>query len=240
MLRYLCYSQYLITVLVVLSSSPSLQEILWKFSCLKDKKKCLTLRDNPHFYVELPTSPEAYGDGVKIDPTEDFRHANKFYVLTDRPEPIHIVTDQETHVFGNFWCSQNFIIFKGLGDLFLLSPAFSDISPDICGRLRGGSIVKASLKGTYCWFCKQPPVVSHAIDPGSSKSHRRLRPIITPYYPLEVECLISCHSLCSSVNFSLCICTWRAAPNSAVRYDITHSTGPANIDIAPGSFATNI
>ena len=217
--RYRCHSQHLIFVLVVLSSSPSLQEILWNFSCLTDKKKRLTLSDNPHFYIELPTSPEAYGDNVEFDPTEDFRHANKFYVLTDKPESVHIVTDQEIQVFGNFWCSQGLIIFKGLGDLFLLPP-FSDTLPDICGRLRGASIVKASLKGAYCWSRKQPPVVS--IDTGSSRSHRQLRPIITLFYPLMVECLRSCHSLCNSVGFNFCTCTWQAAPNSAVRYDITH------------------
>jgi hypothetical protein len=97
----------------VLSDSPSLQEILWNFSHFKDKKKRLTLRENPHFYAKLPTSPEAYGGSVKIDPTENFRHANKFYVLTDKPELVYIMTGQVLQTFGNFWCPQNAIIFKG-------------------------------------------------------------------------------------------------------------------------------
>ena len=139
---------------MVLSSSPSLQEILWNFSCLTDKKKRLTLSNNPHFYIELPTSPEAYRNNVKIDPTEDFRHANKFYVLTDKPEYVHIVTDQEIRVFGNFWRSQNFIIFKGLGDLFLLPPPFLMFFQTSVGGLWGGASLrhhsKAHTVGSVC------------------------------------------------------------------------------------------
>jgi hypothetical protein len=122
--RYRCRSQYLIPVPELLGSSPSLQEILWNFSRFKGEKQRLTLRKNPHFYAELPTSPEAYGDSVKIDPTEDFRHANKFYVLIDKPELVCIMTDQVLQYFGNFWCPKNAIIFKGLGFLFLVFPLF--------------------------------------------------------------------------------------------------------------------
>ena len=117
--RYRCRSQYLIPVPEVLSDSPSLQEILWNFCRFKDEKQRLTLRDNPHFYTKLPTLPEEYGDTLKIDPTEDFRHANKFYVLTDKPELVHIVTDRFSRSYGNIWCPQNAIIFKGLGHFLL-------------------------------------------------------------------------------------------------------------------------
>ena len=108
----------------MLSGSPSLQEILWNFSHLKNEKNRLTLGENPHFYAELPTSPEAYGDNVKIDPTEDFRHANKFYVLTDKPEPVYVISDQVWQSFVNFWCPQNAIIFKGSDLFFLYFPCF--------------------------------------------------------------------------------------------------------------------
>ena len=120
--RYQCRSWYLKLVPVVLSNSPSVQEILWIFSRFKDKKQRLTLRDNPHFYVNLPTTPEAYEDNVKIDPTEDFRHSNEFYVLSDKPELVHIMTDRDWLSVGNFWCPQSAIIFKGLcGRLVVLS-----------------------------------------------------------------------------------------------------------------------
>ena len=102
----------------VLSNEPSLQEILWNFSRFKDEKQRLTLGDNPHFYSELPTSLEAYMDSLEIDPTDDFWHADKFYVLTDKPEPLYIVTDRSSQSFGNFWRPQNAIIFKGFGVFF--------------------------------------------------------------------------------------------------------------------------
>ena len=113
-------SQYLISVLEVISDNPSLQEILWNFSRFRNKRQRLTLRENPHFYADLPTLSEAYKDGVEIDPTEDFQHADIFYVLTDRPSLVCITTDQDTRHFGNFWCPQNAVIFKGMGVLFYL------------------------------------------------------------------------------------------------------------------------
>ena len=106
----------------VLGDSPSLQEILWNFSRFKDEDKRLTLGDSPHFYTNLPTSPEAYWEGLKIDPTEDFRHSDKFYVLTDRLEPVHILTDCILQSFNNFWCPKNAIIFKGLHPIPILFP----------------------------------------------------------------------------------------------------------------------
>jgi hypothetical protein len=115
-----CRSQYLIAVPEVISDNPSLQEILWNFSRYKNKKQRLTLSENPHFYADLPTSPDAYEDGVEINPTEDFQHTDVFYVLIDRPNLVCIMTDQDTRYFGNFWCPQNAVIFKGLGVLFYL------------------------------------------------------------------------------------------------------------------------
>ena len=108
----------------MLSDSSSLQEILWNFCRFKDEKERLTLRDNPHFYAELPTSPEAYGDSIKIDPIEDFRSADKFYVLTDNPKLVYIMTDRDLRSLGNFWCPQNAIIFKGSAFCFLFLRCF--------------------------------------------------------------------------------------------------------------------
>ena len=108
----------------VLSDSPSLREILWNFSRFKDENQRLTLRENPHFYAELPASPKAYGDSVKIDPTEDFWHADEFYVLADNPEPVYIMTDQVLRSFGNVWCPYSTIVLKGLSILFLFFPLF--------------------------------------------------------------------------------------------------------------------
>ena len=115
---------YLILVPVSLGNTPNLQEILWGFCCSKDTKERLTLVENPHFYAELPALLKAHGDSVKINPTEDFRHPDEFYVLTNKQEFVHIMTDNKIlHSFGNLWRSENGIILKGSGEFFF-SPCF--------------------------------------------------------------------------------------------------------------------
>ena len=111
--RTLCRSQHLILLSELLSDSSSIQEILWNFCRFKDENQRLTLKENPHFYEDLPFSRAARGS-AKIGPTNDFRRSNKFYVLTDKQELVHIMTDEVSQSFGNFWFSQNGIIFKGL------------------------------------------------------------------------------------------------------------------------------
>ena len=227
----------------VLSDNPSLQEILWNFSCFNDEKKRLNLKDNPHFYAELPTSPETYREGVKIDPIEDFRHANEFYVLRSKLDLVHIMTDRvsDWQSFGNFWCPHNAIIFKGLGILFLFSSLFPDILPDICGRLRGESIIKASLRGRYCGFCEQLPV---STIPTVSTNRRglRLQPIITEgCSQMGWKCSFGYLPMHSSVDNAWRICTGRVAPDSLVCCDImSHLTASPNVDIALGSLTTNV
>ena len=207
-------------MLEVLSDSSSLQEILWNFCRFKDEKERLTLRDNPHFYAELPTSPEAYGNRCKIDPTEDFQHAHKFYVLTDNLELVHIMTDCVSKSFGNSWCPKNAIIFKGLGVLFLFQSysLVSYIFPDICGRLRGEAIIKASLGGTSCGFCKRLLV---STIPRASGDRHGIQPIITEGCPwMGWKCSTGCLPMHSSVDIGLGICTGRAEPDCPVRCNV--------------------
>ena len=97
--RTSCRSQHLILVPELLSDSSSIQEILRNL--------------NPHFYEDLPILRVAHWTG-KIDPTNGFRRANKFYVLTD----------QVSQSFGKVCCSKTFMIFKGSG----ISPAPIDDS----------------------------------------------------------------------------------------------------------------
>jgi hypothetical protein len=202
----------------MLSDSPSFQEILWNFSRFKDEKNRLTLKDNPHFYAELPSSPEAYSENVKIEPTEDFRHANEFYVLIDKPKLVHVMSDQISEVFGNFWCPKDAIIFKGLDVLYFYFSSISEILLDIGGTLRGEGIVKASLRGTYCGFCKQLPV---STVPKASRhclgNRHGLHPIVTEGWPWTGwKCLNGCLPMHSSVDTGLRVCTGRTAPDSLV------------------------
>ena len=95
----------------------------------------------------------------------------------------------------------------------------SDVFPDVCGRLRGERILKTSLRGTYCGFCKQLPVSTVPSKVSrTSRNHRGLQPIITEGCPMiGWRCSIGCLSMHSSVDSGLAICTGRAAPNSSVR-----------------------
>jgi hypothetical protein len=233
----------MILVPEVLGDSPSLQEILWNFCRSEDKKNRLTLKDNPHFYAELPTLLKAHGDSVKIDSTEDFRHANKFYVLTDKQELVHIMTDNKIlHSFGNLWRSENGIILKG-SDLFFVFPHVSDLLTDICGRLRGEGIVNTSLRGTYSEFYKRLPVSTGTGIPLTfrTRNDRGLQPVVTELYPWTGwEPFIST-PMESSVDLCLHFFTKQAAPNSPVRSKVIKNlTMSANFNVAPGSLATNI
>ena len=131
-----------------LSENPSLQEVLWKFSRVKDKTRRLTLRENPHFYTKLPKSPEGYGDSLKIDPTGDFRQANMFYVLTDKPEMVHIMTDRISRSFGNFWYLRTSIIFKGSCVLFCFLPSVLMYLQTYVGRSQG-KVSSSHLLGAH-------------------------------------------------------------------------------------------
>ena len=144
--------------------------------------------------------------------------------------------------------------------------SLSDVLPDICGRLRGEGIVKASLQGTYCQFCERLTVstVSRASSNTFTKFCKRLlkatlwkapRATNTNTHGLQPintkgcssigwKCLNGCLSTHGSVNISLCVCTGQVARNTSVRCKacdiMKHLTGFANIDIAPGPFATDI
>ena len=85
------------------------------------REESFNTQGQPSFLSKLPTSPDAYGDSFKIEPADDFRRANEFYILTDNPELVYIMTNDVPQFFGNFWCPQNAIIFKGLCVLFLFS-----------------------------------------------------------------------------------------------------------------------
>ena len=108
----------------LVGSRSTFGDILWDFYRLRDPKKRLTLMDNPHFYAKLPKSQEEYESSIEIDPTEDLWQADKFYVLTDRQELVYIMTDQVTLTFGNFWRSENALIFKGLSIFVVFIPLF--------------------------------------------------------------------------------------------------------------------
>jgi hypothetical protein len=87
------------------------------FSRFKDERR-LTLKANPHFYENLPTSPGEYDGQFRTDPVETFQQ-EKISVLTDDPRlmgRVFLETAEEKRVFGNIWViksAKDAIIFKG-------------------------------------------------------------------------------------------------------------------------------
>jgi hypothetical protein len=57
----------LIHVPEMLSVRPTLPEILWNFSRCNDRAR-ITLEQNPHFYLNLPTNESAYTPMFKLHP----------------------------------------------------------------------------------------------------------------------------------------------------------------------------
>jgi hypothetical protein len=117
-----------------------LSEILWNFSRYRDDRR-LTLKQNPHFYKDLPGT---YKDDFQshpieqfVDALEDFKGDSldrvkskptpKISVLTDRQGRIYLESGQDSRAFGNVWCPQNAIIFKGSSFLFSKFAAFDTL-----------------------------------------------------------------------------------------------------------------
>ena len=96
----------------MLSKSSGLKEALWNFSRYKDGRR-LTLKQNPHFYEVLPTSPDKYGGRFRRDPIETF-DSKEIDVLTDHwGLRVFLETPKETRAFSSVWVPKAAIIFKG-------------------------------------------------------------------------------------------------------------------------------
>ncbi|KAN0105755.1 hypothetical protein V8E52_010714 [Russula decolorans] len=139
----------------VLCSMSNLNEILWNFRRPEHKKGRLTLKQNPHFYEVLPTSPERYGGGFEMMPTDKYLHG-KIDVLTDNSGQagrVFLKTAKKTRAFGNAWDLKNAIIFK-----------------DVCGKLEGERIVGKTIKDTPNLWCFRELPPSHTSPPSPSSN----------------------------------------------------------------------
>jgi hypothetical protein len=72
------------------------------------------LRQNPQFYLDLPTS---FGADFVKDATKDFRFKRNdtVYVLVDKPDlgRIYLEAENGKRMFGNVWKPNDVLIFKG-------------------------------------------------------------------------------------------------------------------------------
>jgi hypothetical protein len=141
----------------VLGEGSNLAEVLWNFSRYHGEKR-ITLKQNPHFYAQLPRSKEAYSNGFRADPIESFDTLEVF-VLTDRPGRIYLESGLNSRIFGNVWVEPHAVIFKGSLLTSSFFPFF-DVSTDVCGKLEGEAVVRASIEDN--------PSFTYRLEPSSS------------------------------------------------------------------------
>ena len=99
-------------------------EILWNFSRYTDDRR-IALRQNPHFYLDLPTSVDDYGAKFSKHPERDFslEHNDTVYVLVDKPglNRVYLEADGQQRIqrriFGNVWMPRDVMILKGEPDI---------------------------------------------------------------------------------------------------------------------------
>lgn len=123
-----------------LSDRPKTSEILWNFSRYQDDRRIL-LRQNPQFYLDLPTS---FGADFVKDATKDFRFKRNdtVYVLVDKPDlgRIYLEAENGKRMFGNVWKPNDVLIFK-----------------DIRGRLEGEQLVGNDIPRKQELFWRDEP-----------------------------------------------------------------------------------
>lgn len=136
---------YLNSVPEALSSGAGindLPEILWNFSHFEGKRR-LTLAQNPHFYGNLPMSPDAYGGTFKGKCIEN-RLPDKVFVPTNKSRRVYFNFTGHRRVF-DVWKTNSTLIFKGLSFALLILP-LADIFPDFRGNLEGEATVGSSIR----------------------------------------------------------------------------------------------
>ena len=107
-------SLHLIRLPEVLNNDSKLQEILWNFSRF-DRERRLTLSQNPHFYNNLPTSPNANWSEFDSGATEENWHTNHhqpIYVLTNTTGRVYLELGPNPRAFDNVWNTNETLIFK--------------------------------------------------------------------------------------------------------------------------------
>jgi hypothetical protein len=132
----------------MLSQTALLRQVLWNFNRFEDSRR-ITLQDNPHFYVNLPTAVDAYTGDFEARPVENLQLKPNatFYVLLDKPSRIFLEAGQDSRIFSNVFMLQDVMIFKGLSNILFFTCPASDMSSDIHGVLEGESVVEESIKG---------------------------------------------------------------------------------------------
>ena len=103
-----------------IDKSTTTSEIIWRFSRYSENNpERMALKQNPHFYLELPDDAASYGSKFHKDPLNDFVNAyhrtSTIYVLSDKSCRLFL-DSAEPHIpriFGNLWKPHRRFILKG-------------------------------------------------------------------------------------------------------------------------------
>ena len=96
-----------------------LPEILWNFSHFEGEQ-CLTLVQNPHFYENLPMSPDAYVGTFKGECIEN-RLPDKIFVPTNSSRRVYFDFTGNQRVFDVWKTTNSALIFKGTSFILAFS-----------------------------------------------------------------------------------------------------------------------
>jgi hypothetical protein len=122
------------------------------FSRFKDKKRRLSLEQNPHFYEALPSSPKTYGGEFRMNPIQTFQYEG-ISVLIDNPDRagrVFLETAGKVRVFGNVWDVNDTIIFKGSWLFMGFPPSLTPCQTSVEGlRVKASSGRPSKVYPTY-------------------------------------------------------------------------------------------
>ncbi|KAH9974891.1 hypothetical protein BGW80DRAFT_121903 [Lactifluus volemus] len=149
-----------------LDDPTTIPQILWIFHNKKGDKR-ITLKDNPHFYLKLPSKGlesefDSWKDGKGFhrDPLThigpDLEQNGTVYVILDRSSSRLYLDVAESRVFGNLWHPRKKIILK-----------------DICGVLDSEDNLRPGIEGESLdfWYRTSPNRGGTPAPPGRSFNH---------------------------------------------------------------------
>ena len=121
----------------ILSTCPTIAEILWNFARYTDDRR-ITLRQNPQFYLSLPRSGDAYEYKSPLLSVKDLvplRNNDTVYVVIDKPSQsrVFLHAGHECRIFGNVWMTGDTLVFKGFHNV----PPSRLLITDVCQMLVG-------------------------------------------------------------------------------------------------------
>ena len=171
----------------MLSRTATLRQVLWNFSRFEDHRR-ITLQQNPHFYVNLPTSVDTYRGNFKALPVEalQLKPNATFYIVADGPSRVFLEAGHESRIFGNVFLLKDVIIFKSLSYIPLFTYLAFDMSLDVHGVLEGESVVEESIRGMLISWHSEGPFEFPGSIPLARAHHHHLPPImVTSHFKYE-------------------------------------------------------